>query len=374
MGENDTMTMQRRQHSGEFKAKVVLEALRGERTINALAAEYGVHPFQITPWKKVVLEALPQLLSRRRGTTAKDEEALKAALYQQIGQLKVELDWLKKKWARSVEEKRALLELGHPQLSLRRQCALLGLARSSLYDRPVPVSAEDLQLMRLLDEQYTATPFYGVRRMTAWLRGLGYAVNPKHVRRVLRQMGLTALYPKPRLSQPAEGPAISPYLLRGVTVNRVNQVWSADITYVRLAAGVVYVVAVIDWCSRDVLAWAVSLTMDVAFCLEALDQALRQGQPELFNTAQGAQFTSQEFTTRLQKGGVRISMDGRGRALDNVFVERLWRTVKDEEVDVRDSHSVREARQGLSRYVGLYNEERLHQALGYRTPTAVYLG
>jgi len=265
-----------------------------------------------------------------------------------------------------------LIEPGHPQLSQRRQCALLGVARSSLYYQAVPVRAEELQLMRLLDEQYTATPFYGVRRMTAWLRGLGYAVNPKRVRRLLRQMGLAAIYPKPRLSQRASGHAIYPYLLRGVTVTRVNQVWSADITYVRLAAGFVYLVAVLDWFSRYVLSWAVSITMDATFCLEALEQALRQGQPEIFNTDQGAQFTSQEFTTRLQKGGVRISMDGRGRALDNVFVERLWRTVKYEEVYLRDYHSVRDAREGLTSYFGFYNEVRLHQALGYRTPAAVY--
>jgi putative transposase len=368
------MTMPRRQHSGELKAKVVLEALRGERTINELAAEYGVHPIQITQWKKVALEGLPQLLSSRRGTKPKEEEALKAALYQQIGQLKVELDWLKKKWARSAEEKRLLLEPGHPQLSLRRPCALLGLARSSLYYQPGLVRAEDLQLMQLLDEQYTATPFYGVRRMTAWLRSLGYAVNPKRVRRLLRQMGLAAIYPKPRLSQPAEGHTIYPYLLGGVTVNRVNQVWSADMTYVRLAAGFVYLVAVIDWFSRYVLSWAVSITMAVAFCVEALEQALRQGQPEIFNTDQGAQFTSQEFTTRLQKGGVRISMDGRGRALDNVFVERLWRSVKYEEVYLRDYQTVWDARHGLARYFAFYNAKRLHQALGYRTPAEVYGG
>jgi putative transposase len=266
-----------------------------------------------------------------------------------------------------------LLEPGHPQLSLRRQCALLGLARSSLYYQPAPVSAEDLPLMRLLDEQYTATPFYGVRRMTAWLRDLGYAVNPKRVRRLLRQMGLEAIYAKPRLSQPAEEQTIYPYLLRGVPINRATQVWSADITYVRLQAGFVYLVAVMDWFSRYVLSWAVSITMDVAFCLEALEQALTRGQPEIFNTDQGAQFTSRAFTEQLQKGGIRISMDGRGRALDNVFVERLWRTVKDEEVYLRDYLSVWDARQSLARYFAFYNEERLHQALGYRTPAAVYL-
>jgi putative transposase len=272
----------------------------------------------------------------------------------------------------SVEEKRALLEPGHSQLSLRRQCALLGLARSSLYYQPMLERAGDLQLMRLLDEQYTATPFYGVRRMTAWLHCQGYGVNHKRVARVMRQMGLEAIYPKPRLSQPTAGHQIYPYLLRGVTVNRVNQVWSADITYVRLAAGFVYLVAVMDWFSRYVLSWAVSITMDVLFCVEALEQAFSWGQPEVFNTDQGAQFTSQEFTARLTQAGVRISMDGRGRALDNVFVERLWRSVKYEEVYLRDYQSVWDARQRLARYFGFYNEERLHQALGYRTPAAVY--
>jgi putative transposase len=227
--------------------------------------------------------------------------------------------------------------------------------------------------MRLLDEQYTATPFYGIRRMTAWLRRRGYAVNHKRVGRLLRQMGLEAIYPKPRLSQPAASHVIYPYLLRGIPVNRVNQVWSADITYIRLASGFVYLVAVIDWFSRYVLSWAVSITMDVTFCLEALAQAMRHSQPEIFNTDQGAQFTSPAFTERLKQGGIRISMDGRGRALDNVFVERLWRSVKYEEVYLRDYQSVWDARQSLTRYFHFYNRERLHQALGYRTPAAVYL-
>ena len=272
----------------------------------------------------------------------------------------------------SVEQKRALIEPAHPRLSIRRQCALLGLARSTLYDQPLGASAENLQLMRLLDEQYTVTPFYGLRRMTAWLRGQGYTVNRKRVARLMRVMGLEALYPKPRLSQPAAGQMIYPYLLRGVAVERINQVWSADITYIRLQAGFVYLVAVMDWFSRYVLSWAISITMDMAFCVEALDQALGQGHPEIFNTDQGAQFTSQVFTARLKAGGIRISMDGRGRALDNVFVERLWRTVKYEEVYLRDYQTVWEARQSLARYFLFYNEERLHQALDYRPPAAVY--
>lgn len=259
-------------------------------------------------------------------------------------------------------------------MSLRRQCALLGLARSSLYSEPIGERAENLQLMRLLDAQYTATPFYGSRRMTAWLRSQGYMVNRKRVARLMRQMGIEAIYTKPHLSQPLAGHKIYPYLLRGVKIERVNHVWSADITYVRLHQGFIYLVAVIDWWSRYVLAWAVSITLEGAFCLEALESALRAGRPEIFNTDQGAQFTSRAFTDRLRQGEIQISMDGRGRALDNVFVERLWRSVKYEEVYLREYNTVQEARHGLGRYFGFYNDERLHQALGYRTPAAVYRG
>jgi putative transposase len=274
----------------------------------------------------------------------------------------------------SVEQKRQLIEPGHPHVSLRRQCALLDLARSSLYREPIGESTDNLYLMRLLDAQYTATPFYGSRRMTAWLRSQGYAVNRKRVTRLMRQMGIEAIYTKPQLSQAAEGHVIYPYLLRGVKIERVNHVWSTDITYIRLQQGFIYLVAVIDWWSRYVLSWAVSITLDSAFCLEALETALRRGRPEIFNTDQGAQFTSRAFTERLRQGGVQISMDGRGRALDNVFVERLWRTVKYEEVYLREYNTVREAQQGLGRYFGFYNDERLHQALGYRTPATVYRG
>lgn len=228
--------------------------------------------------------------------------------------------------------------------------------------------------MRLLDAQYTATPFYGSRRMTAWLRSQGYAVNRKRVTRLMRQMGIEAIDTKRQLSQPLAGHTIYPYLLRGVQIERVNHVWSADITYIPLQQGFIYLVAVIDWWSRYVLSWAVSITLDGAFGLEALETALRRGRPEIFNTDQGAQFTSRAFTERLRQGAIQISMDGRGRALDNVFVERLWRSVKYEEVYLREYNTVREARQGLGYYFAFYNDERLHQALGYRTPAAVYHG
>lgn len=226
--------------------------------------------------------------------------------------------------------------------------------------------------MRLLDEQYTRTPFYGVRRMTAWLRTQGYAVNSKRVARLLRIMGLEAIYRKPRLRQPHPTYRIYPYFLRGVPITEVNQVWSTDITSIRLRGGFVSLVAVMDWFSRYVLSWAVSITQDVGFCLEALETALSYGRPAIFNSDQGAQFTSLDFTARLEAAGIRISMDGRGRALDNIFVERLWRTVKYEEVYLHDYDTPREAIQGLQRYFEFYNRQRLHQALDYRTPAAVY--
>jgi putative transposase len=229
-------------------------------------------------------------------------------------------------------------------------------------------------LQRRLDEQYTQTPFYGVRRMTAVLRQEGYAVNPKRVRRLLRTLGLCALAPQPGTSRAAPAHPVYPYRLRGVAIERVNQVWSSDITYIRLRGGFAYLAAVLDWYSRFVLSWALSNSLEVGFCLDVLEAALARGQPEIFNTDQGAQFTSPAFTGRLLSAGVLISMDGRGRALDNVFVERLWRSVKYEEVYLQDYDGMGEAQRGLGRYFGFYNGERPHQALGYRTPRAVYEG
>jgi putative transposase len=272
----------------------------------------------------------------------------------------------------SVDDLRRLIETDHQQLSLRRQCRLLGLARSSFYYAARPERQSDLLLMRLLDEQYTRTPFYGIRRMRAWLQQQGHQVNRKHVQRLLRLMGLEAIYPKPRLSQAAPGHRIYPYLLRGVKIERVNQVWSSDITYIRLIGGFVYLVAIIDWFSRFVLSWEISVTLDSDFCVSALERALRAGQPEVFNTDQGVQFTSVAFTERLLEREIRISMDGRGRALDNIFVERLWRSVKYEDIYLNDYANVPEVKGGLRKYFDFYNIERLHQSLNYRTPAAVH--
>jgi putative transposase len=259
-------------------------------------------------------------------------------------------------------------------LSVRRQCELLGLSRSSLYYEPGGEAAEDLRLMRRIDEQYTARPFYGSRRMTVWLNEQGEEVNRKRVQRLMRVMGLEAIYPKPRLSLAGQGHRIDPYLLRGVKVERRDQVWSTDITYVPMPSGFMYLAAVIDWYSRYVIGWRLSNTLDGSFCLEMLEDALRVGKPEVFNTDQGVQFTAATFTGRLESAGVAVSMDGRGRALDNVFVERLWRSVKYEDIYIQGYDTVPGLRRGLSRYFAFYNDERPHQSLDYRTPAAIYRG
>jgi putative transposase len=259
-------------------------------------------------------------------------------------------------------------------LSIRQQCELVDLNRSTYYYTPAGESDLNLRLMRLIDEQYTKTPFYGWPRMTAYLRRLphGYEVNHKRVQRLMQKMGLQAIYPKPRTSIAAKGHKVYPYLLRGLAITRPNQVWSADITYIRMLRGFMYLVAIIDWYSRYVVAWQLSNTLDGRFCLNALDLALEQGRPEIFNTDQGVQFTALTFTSRLEKAAIRISMDGRGRALDNVFVERLWRTVKYEHVYLHEYALVPELEKGLGEYFAFYNHERLHQSLSYQPPAEVH--
>jgi putative transposase len=243
-----------------------------------------------------------------------------------------------------------------------------------VYYRPVETPAADLRLMRLIDELYTARPFYGSRRMAAELARRGEVVNRKRVRRLLRAMGLEAIYPKPRTTAPAPGHRVYPYLLRDVAVERPGHVWSADITYLPLPSGFMYLAATIDWFSRYVLAWRLSNTLDGAFCQEMLEAALATGTPEVFNTDQGVQFTARAFTDRVERAGAAVSMDGRGRCLDNVFVERLWRSVKYEDVYLRGYESVPELERGLAAYFRFYNAERLHQSLDYRTPAEVHAG
>ena len=273
----------------------------------------------------------------------------------------------------TAHERRRLVDHADPALSVVAQCRLLRIARSTLYYRAASASEDDLALMRRMDELYLAAPFYGSRRMVVVLRNDGLMVNRERVRRLMRVMGLEAIYRKPDTSRRHPEHKVYPYLLRGLIVDRPNQVWCADITYVPMAKGFVYLVAVMDWFSRRVLAWRLSITMDSDFCVEALAEAMdRHGRPEIFNTDQGVRFTSAAFLDELETRGVRISMDGKGRFLDNIFIERLWRSLKYEEVFIKAYASVAEARRGIGGWLAFYNDERPHQALGYRTPRAVF--
>jgi len=259
------------------------------------------------------------------------------------------------------------------ELNITKQCELLGIHRSGYYYVPRSETEENLLYMRLLDEQYLQTPFYGVRKMHHCIRSLGYQVNIKRIRRLMRLMGLETIYPKPRTSQAAKGHKIYPYLLKGLKINSINHVWSADITYIPMQSGFMYLVAIMDWFSRYVIAWQLSNSLDAAFCLEVLDKALFIGKPDIFNTDQGAQFTSEKFTTQLESAKIQISMDSRGRALDNVFIERLWRSLKYEYVYLNAPRTGKDLWHGLDGYFHFYNYKRPHQALGYQTPAAKFL-
>ena len=273
-----------------------------------------------------------------------------------------------------MSERRAMIDQAKP-LPVVRQCKLVDLARSTAYYRPAPVSAEDLRVMRLIDEIHLRLPFYGSRRIRDELEDGGERVNRKRIQRLMRLMGLVALYPKRRTSAPGKGHKIYPYLLRGLTIDRPNQVWATDIVYVPMAKGFMYLVAIMDWYSRKVLAWRLSNTLDTDFCVEALQEALhRFGRPEIFNTDQGSQFTSEAFTDVLKDHGIAISMDGKGRWVDNVFVERLWRSVKYEDIYLKAYETPTQLHRGLEDYFCFYNTRRRHSKLNRRTPDTVYFG
>lgn len=285
----------------------------------------------------------------------------------------------------SLTERRRMINARHRRISIRRQCKLLGLSRSSYYYRPrfgyrrfenrlLPVqeTKKNLRLMKRIDELYMAHPFYGSRNMTVILNREGHRVNRKRIQRLMRLMGIQAIYPKPRLSIGGKDHKIYPYLLKNLVIDRPDQVWCADITYIRLTHGFVYLVAIMDWYSRRVLSWRLSNTLDTEFCLEALEEALEHGKPEIFNTDQGCQFTSEPFTSRLKEAGIKISMDGRGRVFDNILIERLWRTLKYQDIYIKDYQTVMELSAGLDAYFQFYNNEKPHQSLDNRTPSMVY--
>ena len=274
----------------------------------------------------------------------------------------------------SVPDRRALIDRNHPEISINRQCNLLEVSKGALYYQPASIDPYTLSLMDLIDEQHTSTPFYGSRRFTAYLNAKGHEINRKRVQRLMRLMRIEDIYPKPKLNRRLENHKIYPYLLRGVNIERPDHVWSTDITYIRVSNGFVYLAAVIDWFSRYVLSWRLSNSLENTFCIEALEEALSISQPQIFNTDQGSQYTAVNFLKPLIDRDISISMDSRGRALDNVFVERLWRTVKYEEVFLKDYRTMKmnEVYRSLKDFIKFYNQERLHQALDYKSPEYIY--
>ncbi|WP_448152350.1 IS3 family transposase [Castellaniella caeni] len=365
------MSQKRKQYSAEFKAKVAMQALREELTVAQLAQKYGIHPTMIGYWKKQLAEHAAEIFAH--GTQHDDTAQTIAELYRQIGQLKVENDFLASRPGISLCERRKMIDRADKKLSVVRQCRLLAVSRAGLYYEPRGESERNLALMREIDRQYLKTPFYGSRQMRNHLNRQGQAVNRKRVQRLMGVMGLQAVAPGPHTSIPHPEHKIYPYLLRGMAIERPNQVWATDISYIPLAHGFMYLTAVIDWATRKVLSWRVSNTMETSFCVEALEEALQHyGTPEVFNTDQGSQFTSDEFTGVLKDYGVKISMDGRRRCYDNIFVERLWRSVKYECVYLNAFEDGRELRRALSAYFDWYNKERPHKALDGKSPDDVY--
>lgn len=376
----------RRIHDAAFKTKqgrlaVVLEALKGQKTLAQLSSEFGIHAQMITDWKRQALDGLPSLfetMSSKPTLSVEQRESIEAPLFQQIGQLKAAAARSKTIISKKIKDElktdlRLLIDPTNTRLSVRQQCSLLGLPRSTYYHEPLGESAQNLALMERIDKLFTARPELGVERMCQELTSSEQPINVKRVRRLMRLMGLEAVGPKPRLSKPQPGHTIYPYLLRGVVIERPNQVWSTDITYVPMASGFLYLCAIIDWFSRFILSWRLSNTLLADFCVDALEESLSMwGKPEIFNTDQGSQFTSHDFLKPLISNDIKISMDSRGRALDNIFIERFWRTIKHEHLYLtayEDGHSLY---QGLNTYFRFYNQERKHQSLGYQTPAEWY--
>ncbi len=384
----------RRQFTPTQKAAVALAALKGDKTINQVASEHEVNPTQVKLWRDEAKAAMADVFAgRKRGksgtepTTATQSEV--DELHRVIGVRDAELEWLKKRFMDSGCSPHAsslrphdlanLVDPNHPQLTIARQAELLGLSRRSYYYRPVVNEAEEARLkvhINAIDEIYTKRPYYGTRRMQYQLeRSYDICIGRDRIRHLMAMLGLEAIYPRgPNTSQASPNHAIYPYLLKGLAITSPNQVWGSDITYIRTATGFVYLVAFIDWHSRYVVAWRLSDSLEQSFCLETLDEALTTATPEISNTDQGSHFTSAAFLERLQTKEVRISMDGRGRCMDNIFTERLWRTVKYEDVFLKSYQNLQEAQAGLTEYFQFYNHERPHQSLDYRTPAAVYFG
>ncbi|WP_281824923.1 IS3 family transposase [Sphingobium sp. BS19] len=363
----------RRNHNRAFKAKVALAAVKGEKTLAELAQQFDVHPNQITTWRSQLLEGAAGVFGSEMRNEASEPAVDVKTLHAKIGELTLANDFLRRaRQGGTVAERKTMIDRSH-QLPLARQARELGISRGSVYYLPKPVSAADLAIMRRMDELHLEFPFAGSRMLRDLLRQEGIEIGRQHVGTLMKKMTIEAIYRRPNTSKPAPGHKIYPYLLRKLAITRPNQVWATDISYIPMAKGFVYLVAIVDWFSRKVLAWRVSITMEADFCVEALEEALAHyGKPEIFNTDQGSQFTSMAFTSVLLREEIAISMDGRGAWRDNVVVERLWRSVKYEEVYLRAYGAVSEARGSIGRYLSFYNSRRPHSSLAAKTPDQAY--
>nr|WP_154724814.1 IS3 family transposase [Candidatus Contendobacter odensis] len=364
----------RRNHSPAFKAKVALEALKGDKTVAELSAQYEVHPNRVGSWKKQLLEASPEVFAGRIVSADAGHEEEIRRLHEKIGQLTMERDFLAKVQQNvSTDRRREMIDRACSEISIVQQCELLGIARSTFYHRPCGARVEKLSLMHRIDELFLDYPFYGSRQMARQLRREGRKVGRHRVRRLMALMGLRAIYRKPRTSDPGAEHKVYPYLLRDLAVTKADQVWCADITYIPMRKGFLYLMTIMDWYSRKVLSGPLSNTLETHFCLSALEEALAcSGVPEIFNSDQGSPFTSLEFTDALKARGIRISMDGRGRWRDNVFIERFWRSLKYECVYLHAFDTGSQAREGIARWITFYNNARPHSAHGIKTPGEVY--
>ncbi|NTJ45092.1 IS3 family transposase [Agrobacterium larrymoorei] len=363
----------RRNHSPAFKAKVALAAIRGEQTLVELSQQFDVHANQIKQWKEQLLEGATGVFGDETKAEPAGPTVDVKTLHAKIGELTLENGFFVR-CARQggIAGRKKMIDRNH-KLSVVRQAKLLGFSRGSVYYSPRPVSNVDLALMRRIDELHLDYPFAGSRMLQGLLRGDGLEVGRLHVATLMKKMGIEAIYRRPNTSKPAPGHKIYPYLLRKLAVARPNQVWAMDLTYIPMARGFVYLCAVVDWFSRRVLSWRLSITMEADFCIEAVEEALaRYGKPDIFNTDQGSQFTSIDFTAVLKKAEIAISMDGKGAWRDNVFVERLWRSIKYEEVYLHAYKTVSEARAGIGRYLTFYNSRRPHSSLDRQTPDQAY--
>lgn len=359
----------RRNHSPEFKAKVAIAALKGDKTLAELAQQFDVHPNQITDWKTQLLERSSVVFGEK---PAKEFGPDIQTMQAKIGQLTLGNDFRKGANQGGHAERKKMIDHNH-DLPVVRQCKILELARSTAYYTPKPTSSEDLALMRRMDELHLEFPFAGSRMLRDLLRNKGQPVGRKGIRRLMKQMGIEALNRKPNTSRRHAAHPIYPYPLRNLSIERPNHVWATDITYIPMHRGFAYLVAIVDWYSRRVLAWRLSNTLTTDFCIEALQEAImRYGAPAIFNTDQGSQFTSSEFTGVLKENDVRISMDGKGCWRDNVFVERLWRTIKYDEVYLKAYESVSHAKASLGQFITFYNSRRPHQAFAGKTPDMIY--